>query len=183
MLVKLQTQLPEVTRQMGMIFIAQFLTAAASRRDLEITKRKQFNLYIDEFQRLATNDVTTLMAETRKSGFALTVVHQLRPQLTSEIQAGVQAAANLMVLRVSGEDARTLKNQFSHSPRPSGQQQQEKRVPMATAATWIVDGHPHSHVAINTFLNHLYSATGTLHMPEDYERNLFRAYEEGVLVI
>jgi hypothetical protein len=177
LLVKLDAQLPAMTSLLGTLVIDQLLTAAAARRDLETLKRKQFNLYLDEFHVLATTDIAKLMAEARKFGLATTIAHQLRSQLTSEIQAGAQAATNLMVFRVSGEDAQELKEQFASTPQPAEWRQQEKLAPSATAATWIVNGHPHRHPAVNTFLDHLHSATGTLNMPEDYEPNLFRTYE------
>ncbi len=63
------------------MLIALFLNAAYSRADTEIKKRKQFNVYADEFQWFATEDFATLLTEARKFGIATTIAHQMREQL------------------------------------------------------------------------------------------------------
>jgi hypothetical protein len=49
LLVKLSAQLDQVTSLIGSVIIALFLNAAYSRAALPVNKRKQFNLYADEF--------------------------------------------------------------------------------------------------------------------------------------
>ena len=89
LLVKLSAQLDQVTSLVGTLFIALFLNAAYSRATIPVNKRKQFNLYADEFQRFATEDFATLLTEARKFGIATTIAHQARyqPGMTDGIRA------------------------------------------------------------------------------------------------
>src|SRR5207244_4133484 len=61
LLVKLSAQLDQVTSLIGSALIAMVLNAAYARANIPIDKRKQFNLYADEFQRFATEDFATLL--------------------------------------------------------------------------------------------------------------------------
>src|SRR5437588_12691118 len=108
LLVKLSAQLDQVTSLVGTLMIALFLNAAYSRASLPINKRKQFNLYADEFQRFATEDFATLLTEARKFGIATTIAHQTRQQLGEKNRSTSLQAANLVVFRVTGPDAHEL---------------------------------------------------------------------------
>src|SRR2546430_7661043 len=120
LLVKLSAQLDQVTSLIGSIIIALFLNAAYSRADLPVNKRKQFNLYADEFQRFATDDFATLLTEARKFGVATTVAHQARfqPGMTDGIRATSLGAANLVVFRINSRDAAEVAGEFDFTPAP-----------------------------------------------------------------
>jgi hypothetical protein len=127
-LVTLSPRLESVTSLIGSVLIALLLNAAYARADLEIKKRKQFNLYADEFQRFATEDFATLLTEARKFGIATTIAHQARfqPGMTDGIRATTVQAANLVVFRVSGGDAQELATQFDCTPPPAWEEEVEK---------------------------------------------------------
>lgn len=120
LLVKLDARLPSVTSLIGSVIIALFLNAAYSRQDTEIKKRKQFNLYADEFQRFATEDFATLLTEARKFGIATTIAHQMRDQLDGKNTGATLNVGNLIVLKISGKDAEELAAEFDSTPPAPG---------------------------------------------------------------
>jgi len=119
LLVKLDPRLEMVTSLVGSVIIALFLNAAYSRADLPLEKRKQFNLYADEFQRFATEDFAILFTEARKFGIALTVAHQMREQLDRQNRSATVNVANLVVFKVSSPDADELAGEFDCTPPPA----------------------------------------------------------------
>ena len=115
LLVKLNVmQLEQVSHLIGALLIALFLNATDAR-----TNRNLFNLYVDEFQRFATEDFATLLTEARKFGIGTTIAHQARhqPGMTDGIRATTLQAANLVVFRVP-TDAEELARQFKADPKP-----------------------------------------------------------------
>jgi hypothetical protein len=67
---------------LGALLLSQFQWAAMQRANAEATSRTPFYLYIDEFQRFATEALTSILAEARKYGLALVLAHQYLDQLT-----------------------------------------------------------------------------------------------------
>ena len=128
LLVQLSAQLPQVTSLIGSILVALVLNAAYSRTNLPVNKRRQFNLYADEFQQFATDDFATLLTEARKFGIATTIAHQARyqPGMTDGIRATSLSAANLIVFKVSSKDASELAGEFDITPAPERVEEIEK---------------------------------------------------------
>ncbi len=118
LLVKLSAQLDSVTSLIGSVLVALFLNAAYAR---PANKRRQFNLYADEFQRFATDDFATLLTEARKFGIATTIAHQARyqPGMTDGIRATSLSAKNLVVFKVNSQDADELAGEFDITPPPA----------------------------------------------------------------
>jgi type IV secretory pathway TraG/TraD family ATPase VirD4 len=48
-----------------------------SRTDIPEKERRDFYLYVDEFQNFATPSFATILSEARKYRLALTIAHQL----------------------------------------------------------------------------------------------------------
>jgi hypothetical protein len=118
LLVKLDARLESVTSLIGSVVVAQILNAAYSRADLPVSKRRQFHLYADEFQRFATEDFAILLTESRKFGIGTTIAHQYRNQLDMQNKGATLTAANLVVFRVSGPDSEELAKAFAATPPP-----------------------------------------------------------------
>ncbi|MGC8776309.1 MAG: type IV secretory system conjugative DNA transfer family protein, partial [Minisyncoccia bacterium] len=74
---------------LGMIFVGKILMAALSRVDTPQEQRKDFNLYIDEFQNFTTDSIATILSEARKYRLSLTIAHQFIAQLTEKIRDSV----------------------------------------------------------------------------------------------
>ncbi len=120
LLVKLSAQLDQVASLIGSVMIALILNAAYSRATIPINRRKQFNVYADEFQNFATEDFAKILTEARKFGIATTIAHQTRyqPGMTDGIRAVSLQAANFVAFRVTSPDANDLAGSFDTLPPP-----------------------------------------------------------------
>lgn len=117
LLVLLSPQLEEMSRLIGSMVIAGILRAAFSREDTPEEQRKQFSLYIDEFQSFLTEDTAVMIHEARKWRLSPVVLsHQALGQLDSANRAAVAGASTRMVFRVSPEDAKELAAAFDTTP-------------------------------------------------------------------
>lgn len=99
---------------LGMVFTGKILMAALSRVDIaDIGKRRDFNLYIDEFQSFTTDSIATILSEARKYKLNLTMAHQFIAQLTEKIRDAVFGnVGSQIVFRVGAQDAEFLVKQF-----------------------------------------------------------------------
>ena len=88
--------------------------AALSRVDIvEQEKRRDFNLFIDEFQNFTTDSIATILSEARKYRLNLVIAHQFIGQLTEKIRDAVFGnVGSQIVFRVGADDAEFLKKQF-----------------------------------------------------------------------
>lgn len=98
---------------LGMIFTGKILMSALSRTDMPEEKRRDFYLYIDEFQNFATDAIATTLSEARKYRLALTMAHQYIAQLPEKIRDAVFGnVGSQIVMRVGAQDAEFLVKQF-----------------------------------------------------------------------
>jgi len=98
---------------LGMVIAGKILMAALSRVDLEMEKRQDFNLYIDEFQNFTTDSIATILSEARKYRLNLTMAHQFIAQITEKIRDAVFGnVGSQIVFRVGVQDAEFLVKQF-----------------------------------------------------------------------
>lgn len=61
---------------LGMIMVGKILDGALKRGDLPEDQRKDFTLYIDEFQNFLTDSIASILSEARKYGLCLVIAHQ-----------------------------------------------------------------------------------------------------------
>ncbi len=101
-------------RLLGMIIVGKLLMAALARVDTPEGERRDFYLYMDEFQNVTTNSIAQILSEARKYRLDLIIVHQFISQLKEEISKAVFGNVGSMVaLRVGPEDADFLEKQFA----------------------------------------------------------------------
>ncbi len=99
---------------LGMIITGKILMAALSRVDIPESNRKDFNLYIDEFQNFTTESISEMLSEARKYHLSLTVAHQFMAQLNEKTMKSVLGNVGTVIsFRVGVEDAEILEKQFS----------------------------------------------------------------------
>jgi hypothetical protein len=100
-------------RLLGALLVSQFQWAAMQRAANPDSPRTPFYLYIDEFQSFATEALTSILAEARKYGLALTIAHQYLDQLPDGIRQSVFGnTGNLIAFRVGQRDARILEEEL-----------------------------------------------------------------------
>ncbi|MFA5420548.1 MAG: type IV secretion system DNA-binding domain-containing protein [Patescibacteria group bacterium] len=102
---------------LGMIIVGKILMAALSRTDIPAEQRKDFYLYIDEFQNFTTNSICQILSEARKYALSLNIAHQYIGQLSknqdTEIKDAVFGNVGTMVsFRVGSEDSEFLIKEF-----------------------------------------------------------------------
>lgn len=99
---------------LGMIFVMKFGAAAMSRANIPESQRRDFTLYVDEFQNFSTDTFADILSEARKYRLSLVVANQFIGQLTEEIRDAVFGnVGTMMVSRCGASDADFLVKQFS----------------------------------------------------------------------
>lgn len=99
---------------LGMILVAKILAAAFQRVDTLEEQRKDFYLFIDEFQNLAFKSIASILSEARKYRLSMVLAHQYIKQLPEEITSAVFGnIGTIMSFRIGTEDADVLEKQFA----------------------------------------------------------------------
>jgi Type IV secretion-system coupling protein DNA-binding domain len=98
---------------LGALLVTQFELAAMSRSDVPESERRDFYLYVDEFQSFASESFVTILSEARKYGLCLTLSHQYTDQVRPEIRDAVFGnVGSIVAFRVGQRDAKLLENEF-----------------------------------------------------------------------
>jgi len=98
---------------LGLILVTKLQMAAMKRASMPENKRKDFYLYIDEFQNFTTDSIATILSEARKYRLDLTIAHQFIAQLEDKIRDSVFGnVGSLVAMRVGAEDGEALEKQF-----------------------------------------------------------------------
>lgn len=98
----------------GLIIVGKILMAALSRTDSFGKDFPPFYLYIDEFQNVTTDSISTILSEARKYKLSLTIAHQFIAQLDEKIKNSVFGnVGSMAAFRVSSDDAEYLAKQFA----------------------------------------------------------------------
>jgi len=150
LLVSLSARYESLTSLIGSIIIGQLLTASLSRAGG--SKRRQFNLYADEYQRFATPDFATLLTEARKFGVATTIAHQVRTQLDEKNAATALQAGSLVCFRVTSEDAEELAPSFNLTPKAGDPIERPVRSPAQNVIETLINRGSHEEPRVNEFV-------------------------------
>ncbi len=99
---------------LGMIFVMKFQQAAMSRQDIPEDQRKDFCLYVDEFQNFATDSFESILSEARKYRLNLIVANQFMTQLTEKIREALLGNVGTIICgRIGVTDAELMVKAFS----------------------------------------------------------------------
>lgn len=99
---------------LGMIFVMKFQQAAMSRQDIPEDERKDFCLYVDEFQNFATDSFESILSEARKYRLNLIVANQFMTQLTEKIREALLGNVGTIICgRIGVTDAELMVKAFS----------------------------------------------------------------------
>jgi len=102
---------------LGGMIITKIQLAAMERVRIPEEERKDFYLYVDEFQNFVTDSFAGILSEARKYRLNLTVAHQYTAQLVSDKSSSVRDAVfgnvgTMIVFRVGADDADFLEKEF-----------------------------------------------------------------------
>jgi len=102
---------------LGGMIITKIQLAAMERVRIPEENRKDFYLYVDEFQNFVTDAFAGILSEARKYRLNLTVAHQYTAQLISDKSSAVRDAVfgnvgTMIIFRVGADDADFLEKEF-----------------------------------------------------------------------
>lgn len=98
---------------LGAMIITKFQLAAMNRINIPENERKDFFLYVDEFQNFATESFIKILSEARKYRLNLTLANQYIAQVSEEVQAAILGNAGTLVsFLVGAGDARRFFYEF-----------------------------------------------------------------------
>lgn len=98
---------------LGAMLITRIQLAAMGRAYIPENERKDFFLYVDEFQNFATGSFVKILSEARKYRLSLTMANQYTEQLEEEIQRAIFGnIGTLMSFVVGARDAYLLSKEF-----------------------------------------------------------------------
>lgn len=99
---------------LGAMMITKIQLAAMDRIDIPEHERKDFYLYVDEFQNFATESFATILSEARKYRLNLIMAHQYIEQLSEVVRPAVFGnVGTMIVFRVGAADAEELVKEFT----------------------------------------------------------------------
>jgi CxxC-x17-CxxC domain-containing protein len=104
-------------RLLGGMLVTKIQLAAMERVNIPEEDRKDFYLYVDEFQNFATESFANILSEARKYRLNLILAHQYINQLIFDSNATVRDAVfgnvgTIISFRVGAEDAEHLEKEF-----------------------------------------------------------------------
>ena len=103
---------------LGAMLITKIQLCAMERVRIPEDERKDFYLYVDEFQNFATDSFVNILSEARKYRLDLTIAHQYIGQLTTDTSTAVRDAVfgnvgTMITFRVGAADAEFLEQEYT----------------------------------------------------------------------
>lgn len=102
---------------LGAMLITKIQLSAMERVRIPESERRDFYLYVDEFQNFATDSFASVLSEARKYRLNLVIAHQYVGQLVTDVSTKVRDAVfgnvgTMVMFRVGAADAEFLENEF-----------------------------------------------------------------------
>ncbi|PIQ78417.1 hypothetical protein COV82_00975 [Candidatus Peregrinibacteria bacterium CG11_big_fil_rev_8_21_14_0_20_46_8] len=110
------------TQLLGLVIVARIQMAAMSRVDTPEDQRRDFILYVDEFQNFATDSFCSILSEARKYHLSLVMAHQYINQLvvtkfgnsSTQIRDSVFGnVGTMMSFKIGAEDAEYMAKEYA----------------------------------------------------------------------
>lgn len=103
----------DVSSLLGALLVSRLDVTALSRADQPEASRRDFYLYLDEFQNFTTLSLANMLSELRKYRLNLILAHQYLAQLEPEVREAILGnVGSIICFRVGPEDARLLAKYF-----------------------------------------------------------------------
>lgn len=99
---------------LGAMLVSHLGLAAMSRADMPERDRRDFYLYLDEFQNFTTMSMTTMLSELRKYKLGLVISHQYLSQVEQEVRDAIFGNVGTKIsFRIGLRDAELLEKEFA----------------------------------------------------------------------
>jgi hypothetical protein len=133
---------------LGSLLVTSLQLAAMSRADVPEAERRDFALYVDEFQNFATDSFATILSEARKYRLSLTLANQYLAQMDEATLAAVFGnIGTLIAFQVGAQDSRVLAEQLGGELR----EQDLLQLPRYRAyVRLLIDGRPSAPFSMQT---------------------------------
>ncbi len=106
----------EPSRLLGALLVTAFAQAAEGRGDMPEDQRRDFTLYVDEFQTYANDAFATILSESRKYRLSLVTANQFLGQVPEQLRfAIIGNVGTIIAFRVGAFDAPLLANELGIS--------------------------------------------------------------------
>ena len=103
----------DISRLLGAMMITKIQLAAMERVDIPEEDRKDFYLYVDEFQNFATEAFINILSEARKYRLNLTLANQYVTQFDETVRDAIFGnVGTLVAFRVGAVDAEFMEKEF-----------------------------------------------------------------------
>ena len=103
----------EPSRLLGALLVTAFAQAAESRGDMPEDQRRDFTLYVDEFQTYANDAFAAILSESRKYRLSLVTANQFLGQVPEQLRFAIIGNVGTMVaFRVGAYDAPLLSREL-----------------------------------------------------------------------
>jgi len=110
----------EKANLLGSLLTTQFQLAAMARSSRPEESRRDFYLFIDEFQNFSTDAFASILAEARKYRLCLTLSHQYIDQLSLPVRQAVFGnVGTLITFRIGHSDADVISKEFGSEVSPA----------------------------------------------------------------
>jgi DNA helicase HerA-like ATPase len=98
---------------LGAMLITKIGLTALSRQDVSEEQRRDFYLYVDEFQSFATSSFTDILSESRKFRLNLSLANQYLNQIDDKVRDAIFGNVGTIIsFKVGLEDAKYLAEEF-----------------------------------------------------------------------
>lgn len=104
----------------GSLLVTKFQIDAMSRADTAFEDRRDFYLYIDEFQNFATKSFSTILSEARKYKLSLIIANQFTQQIMEDVRHAIFGnVGTIMAFTLGHDDAQIISSQFKEMVSPN----------------------------------------------------------------
>jgi len=104
------------SRVLGVILMAQIMSAGLKRSLMNRKDRRPVNVYVDEFQNFVSDNVASMLSEARKFGLRMTLANQTLAQLKAKagrqdlLETVLGNVGNMILFRLGVPDAERLRS-------------------------------------------------------------------------
>ncbi len=103
----------DVAALLGALLVSRIGLAGLSRADVPEAERRDFYVYLDEFQSFTTLSLANMLSELRKYHVSLILAHQYLSQLDEQVRDAILGnAGSIICFRVGPADAEILGREF-----------------------------------------------------------------------
>lgn len=98
---------------LGAMLITKLQLAAMNRVEIPESERRDFYLYVDEFQNFATTSFIKILSEARKYKLNLTMANQYMAQIPMDVSKAILGnAGSIVSFTIGADDARMIQKEF-----------------------------------------------------------------------